>query len=201
MTTKSLLHSSLLDNQYYTSMLVGNDAFVPGTFELLASEVLTSSQASVTFSSLGDYSEYQHLQIWITGRSSRNTTTSDSKLRFNGDSGSNYTWHYMRGDGSVTESAGAGSLDAVRMYQTLTAATNTSGSFATTVLDVLDPFESGKYTTVRFSSGFTGSISRVLLESGTWMNTASLTSMTFSEYYGSSFVAGTSFYLYGLRGA
>ena len=172
-------------------------------YDLLETEILTGSQSSITFSNLASTygTDYQHLQLRMTGRSTRSSTTSDCDFRFNGDSGTNYTWHYMRGDGSVMESAGSGGLDSVRMYQTLTGTTNTSNSFAATVIDILDPFETTKNTTIRFLSGFTGSLNRVLLESGAWLNTDAVTSITLTEYYGSSFVTGSSFYLYGLKGA
>jgi hypothetical protein len=187
-------------------MLAENSVFnpvPPSAYDLLETEILTGSQASVTFSSLGDYATagYQHLQIRMTGRSTRSATNSDFDFRFNGDSGTNYTWHYMRGSGSAMESAGGGGLDSVRGYQTLTGATNTSGSFAATVIDILDPFETTKNTTIRFFTGFTGSLNRVLLESGAWLNTNAVTSITFDEYYGSSFSAGSRFSLYGLKAA
>jgi hypothetical protein len=200
MAIKSFTRSTIENNIFYRSMLAGNDAFDPSSENILAEEVLTSSQASVTFSSLDTLAAgYQHLQIRMTARSTRNATSSDFDFRFNGDSGTNYTWHYMRGSGSAMESAGTGGLDSVRGYQTLTGATNTSGSFAATVIDILDPFETTKNTTIRFFTGFTGSLNRVLLESGVWLNTDAVTSITLDEYYGSNFAAGSRFTLIGLK--
>lgn len=201
MPIKSLSQSSLLSFQKYSSLLAGNTKVSYGAYDLLATEILTSAQSSIVFNNLNSTygGTYQHLQIRMTGRSTRAATNSEFDLRFNGDSGTNYTWHYMRGTGSDTESAGAGGLDSVRMYQTLTGATNTSDSFAATVIDILDPFETTKYTTIRAFTGFTGSLNRVLLESGSWANTDALTSINLTEYYGSNFVAESRFSLYGLK--
>ena len=201
-----LSSSSFGDYQRYLSALAGNSAYVPpvpSAFDLLESEILTSSAASITLSSLGDYSsDYQHLQIRMVGRSTRAATNSEFYLRFNGDTGTNYSQYYMRGSGSATESNNlqTSAADGVRVYQSLTGATFNSDTFAPSVIDINDPFETTKFTTSKIMTGFAGSsLDRVLLEGGLWMSTNSLTSITLDEYYGSSFAAGTRVSLYGLR--
>ena len=194
---KSALQSSLTNDIKYRSMSAGA---VPSNEYLIATTVLTQNEPSVTFDVSALNGVDKHLKIVMTARSTRAATNSDAYLKFNDDTGSNYTQHYMRGDGSVMESAAlqTGAANGIRMYQVATAATNTSNSFAATVLDILDPFNSSKNTTAKFLSGFTGSINRVLLESGSWMNTAALTSISITEYYGSSFTIGSRFSLYGV---
>jgi hypothetical protein len=107
----------------------------------------------------------------------------------------------MRGSGSAMESANlqTSATQGVRVYQGLTGATSGTGTYAASVIDILDPFDTNKNTTIRVLTGFTGAINRVLLESGLWMNTDAITSITFDEYYGSSFAAGSRFSLYGLK--
>jgi hypothetical protein len=185
-------------------MLAGNTKVSYGAYDLLETEILTGSQGEITFSSLGDYSsDYKHFQIRIAARSIRSSTSSDFYLRFNADTGANYAQHYMRGDGSAMESAAlqTSGTQGVRVYQGLTGATSGTGTYAASVIDILDPFDTNKNTTIRVLTGFTGAINRVLLESGLWMNTDAITSITFDEYYGSSFAADTRISLYGLKGA
>jgi hypothetical protein len=201
MTTKSLLHSSLLDNQYYTSMLVGNAGYVPSTEDILAEELLASSQASVTFSSLDTLAAgYQHLQIRMTVRSTRSDTDSLFYMQFNGDTGSNYSMHNLRGTGSNVDSDWVSQYypSGIIIYTGLPGATQTAGSFGANVIDILDPFNSSKNTTTRNLNGQTGSFNRISLESGVWLNTNSLTSITFDDVFG-SFAQYSRFTLIGLK--
>jgi len=187
---------------YYSSMLAGNDAFSDSDEDILAETVLTSSQAEVTFSSLNTLAAgYQHLQIRAIIRTTRNANNSNYYLRFNGDTGANYAQHYMRGNGSAMESNNlqTSGTEGVYVYQGATSATSGTGTYAASVIDILDPFDTNKYTTTRILTGFTGAINRVLLESGLWMDTDAITSITLDEYYGSSFAAGSRFTLIGMK--
>lgn len=174
-----------------------------GSYDLLATEILTSSQASVTFSSLGDYAaDYQHLQIRMTARSTRSSTDSYLHIRFNGDTAYNYSSHYLVGTGSSVVSGGdiAAYEDGILDINFLTANTATADSFGASVVDVLDPFETTKYITTRTLSGQASSNFQQLgLSSGSWRNTASLTSITLDDALGASFAADSRFSLYGLK--
>lgn len=196
-----LTKTSLGTYQRYLSALAGNDVFVAsGDQDILATETLTSNQASVTFSSLDTLaSGYKNLQIRMAARSTRAADNSDFDLRFNSDSGTNYSWHYMRSTGSAVESAGSGSIDSVRMYQTLTGASSAANSFGVSVIDILEPFETTKNTTVRAITGMQGTLNRVLMQTGSWYNTNAVTSITLTDYYGSSFISGSTFSLIGLK--
>jgi len=72
--------------------------------------------------------------------------------------------------------------------------------YAGFVTDILDPFETSKYTTTRTLSGTTDGGNRVYLTSSNWRNTAALTSMQIINESG-SFTTGSRFSLYGLRSA
>ena len=172
-------------------------------FDLLETQVLDATTATVTDSYLTtDASNYQHLQIRYSARSTRGSTTDDFYVRFNGDTGANHSQHYIRGSGTATESANlqTSAIDGVFQYQALTGSTNTATSFAAGVIDILDPFETTKYKTTRTRTGFTGSLSRILFESGLWMSTDAVTSITLDGYLG-NFVADSRFSLYGIKAA
>jgi hypothetical protein len=122
-------------------------------------------------------------------------------VQFNADTGSNYNYHYLHGTGSAVNSGATfgGYPSGIVDINFLPAATAPSNSFGVATLDILDPFETSKYTTARTLSGQSGSsYSRIGLTSGAWRNTASLTSITFDDIFG-SFVTGSRFSLYGLK--
>ena len=70
--------------------------------------------------------------------------------------------------------------------------------YSPVILDILDPFVSSKNTTIRSLAGKAQTNPLIHMESGFWMNTAAVTSITIDGDY-SSFVAGSRFSLYGLR--
>ena len=205
MTTKSLLHSSLLDNQYYTSMLVGNDAYEPSTEDILAEVVLASSQASVTFSSLDTLAAgYQHLQIRAVSRNDRNVgyTLGDVFLRVNGATSAYYS-HYLRGNGSTVSSNGF-SPPAGMVAYTNPSAPAPANIFAGAVIDILDPFNSSKNTTIRSLAGVhtggtgTGDDNIAELYSGLYNATTAVSSLQLIADAG-NLLAGSRFTLIGLK--
>jgi hypothetical protein len=171
-----------------------------GDYELIESYILGSSQSSVVFSSLGSYSStYKHLQLRIVGRTDRSGEPGDVlTMRLNGDSGSNYAYHYLSGNGSsVVSLSGSASQTEMWLWR-LAGNTATANSFGALVLDLLDVYAT-KNKTVRGLSGITGNLNEVYLGSGLWNSTASLTSISLDQL-GSNFVSGSRFSLYGMKG-
>ena len=181
----------------------GASAASAGSFDLLETQVLGSNAASVTFSSLSTYaSTYKHLQIRFTARSTNSGTASDGLwLQFNGDTGANYAWHRLEGNGS-TVTSGAGTSSTWMLMAVAPRSGNTANIFSSGVCDVLDAFESTKNKTIRSLNGLTGTGNPgVFLNSGFRNNTAALTSMTLLPDAGQSFTASSRFSLYGLKGS
>lgn len=172
-----------------------------GSYDLIQSEILTGSQASVTFDVTGLGSNYQHLQIRYVVRSGIADVVDELFVYLNGDSGANYSNHYLRGNGSTVSSNAQ--TNASRIYDwgnTITGNTAPSNSFGVGVMDILDPFETTKYTTIRIlgASPYAASAGYIALNSGSWRNTAAITSIQF-DLPASSFVSGSRFSIYGLR--
>lgn len=164
-----------------------------GSYDLLATEILTSTQSSVTFSSIP--SGYQHLQI-------RNVASVDGaadgsvRLRLNGDTGNNYSRHFLYGNGSSV-----GSVAATSVAEMPIGAVNVSTTgFGAGVTDILDAFNTSKYTTIRSLYGIKTSESLIYLASGNWRNTAAITSLTIFPTSG-NFIAGSRFSIYGIKAA
>jgi hypothetical protein len=159
-------------------------------FDLLQTEILTGSQASVTFSDLNSTygSIYQHLQIRMVGNGNEAT------LRFNGvtTSGS-YKDHRLFGlNGSV--SSGTVYTDKIL----LGAMGVDTDQFAATVVDILDPFSTDKNTTIRALSGRPRASNAIVqLISGLFISTNAITSIEISDSV--NFTTGSRFSLYGLK--
>ena len=177
-------------------------AAAPGDYDLLETTILGSAASSVTFSSLATYaSDYKHLQLRLVARTDRNQASDSSLMRFNGDSGSNYSWHSLLvADTSAVLSEGFASQTLMRSGR-LSGSPTTANVFAASVIDILDPYSTTKNTTIRVSDGFMAATSNwVGLGSGAWYNTSALTSITLDQVFGTNFVAGSRFSLYGIKG-
>ena len=197
MAIKSLQHSSLTDNIFYRSMLAGNTAYDPSDEDILAEEVLTSSQASVTFSSLDTLAAgYQHLQIrYVAGNTNVATDFDNVIMRFNSDAGANYAHHRLWGTGSVNSYA---SSSQTQMLGGLVSR-GSSTAFAANVIDILDAFETTKNKTIRVLTGGTNSSQNVIgLNSGLWISTSAVTTILLSNFE-NTFRVGSRFTLIGLK--
>jgi len=170
-----------------------------GDYELIETVILGTSQASVSFSSLGTYSStYKHLQIRGAARIDRNTTFGSLSLTFNSDTGNNYAVHTLDGNGSSVGSGGSSSIPRTYDIVITSGLQNTANSYGGFVADILDVYAT-KNKTIRAFSGFTGGNQNVRLGSGLWNSTASVTSIQVVGEVG-NIVAGTRLSLYGIKG-
>lgn len=182
----------------YRSMLAGNDAYIPTSFESIASNTLTSNTASVTFSSISG--TYQHLQLRINARTDRSAVDDFLLVRFNSDTGSNYTYHILRGNGSAVTAVG-GTSQASIDAPWVSAASASADMFGSVIIDIHDYASSTKYKTTRTVSGYdqNGSGS-IRLSSGLWLNTNAITSISIAPGLGTNLVNKSTFALYGIKG-
>ena len=171
------------------------------TFEPIGTVLLTNNQASITFTLPSNAATtYKHLQLRMTARTSTSATNEDVWLRFNGDStAANYIYHGLYTTGSATGAETSSTASGARIAQAA-GATDTASAFSVSIVDILDAFSSTKYKTVRTLEGSSSSQIRIFLASNLWMSTATPTSLTLVGGSGGSFVAGSRFSLYGVRG-
>jgi hypothetical protein len=170
-------------------------------YELIATNILGTAQSSFTFSNLGDYSSsYKHLQLRMVYKSDRANNSDAVFMRLNGDTGTNYSSHVLGANPPSAPFSGSDtSLNAMDQFYT---AANSSTGFGAAVLDFLDAYDTSKYKTRRFlaSTGLADGFAGVQLGSGSWRNTAAITSITLVPRYGSNWVANSRFSIYGIRG-
>ena len=167
-------------------------------YDLLETQVLTSSASSVTFTGLGSYTDYKHLQIRALGRSSDSYGAVSGWIILNGDTTSGvYGAHYLAGYGSSVTSNGWTSNKA-DLYGWF-GATNTANAFTALITDIYDFSSTTKKTTMRTLTGAEGSsFDNIELRSHSYNSTDAITSIQL-VVSASNFVAGSRFSLYGVQ--
>lgn len=207
MPNKSLSRSGLLTYQKYSSLLVGNDPYeLPGqSYQLLSSQVLASSAATVEFANIfSSYSaEFDQLEVRYVARSSTTDVVDDLYIYINSDTASNYANHRMRGaTGEVATNASStyGSIYDGGYANTGNGAP--SGSYGAGIISIVDPFSSNKFTTFSTLGGgmYASAIGYVSLNSAAYLTTDVIDNIKFDLRLG-SYMAGSRFSLYGLKKA
>jgi hypothetical protein len=144
---------------------------------------------------------YKGLRFTGLVRSGTASTSTNAGIRFNGDSGANYS-------GERIQSAGTGLAATGVITQTGLNLLSVSGSTAVAggagALDLLIPFPDNTtfhkqmtgQTTNRAANTAAGQV--VTSVGGSWLNTAAITSLTFYDIGGANFVAGSQIAVYGI---
>ena len=167
-------------------------------YESIATVNVTSAQTSINFTSIP--STYKHLQI--RGILLNSSGTDNLSVRFNSDTGANYSGHQLQGDGASASTTNQFN----RVYVPLMGLiTNTSLYPFVTVIDILDYQSTNKNKTIRGLSGQDGNASgtatdwRIQLSSGAWYNSS--TAITSISILVPTYTIGqySSFALYGIK--
>lgn len=186
----------------YASQISGHLWAPSGAYDSIATTTVgAGGAASITFSSIP--STYTHLQIRGIGK--WDTTANDIssiQWQLNGDTGSNYAYHYVRGSGSATSATGVASqTNAISSSSMPTNNSSYANMFGAVVFDLLDYTNTSKYKTIRTLSGVDtngGTYGYINFSSGLWMNTSAVTSITVK--LDGSMAQYSQFALYGVKG-
>lgn len=199
--TKLSSGSSFTNLQKYDSFLAGNPSYVPPSFESIATFTATGSEQSFSFTSIP--STYKHLQLRSMYRDT-NTTGYQAYLRIdiNNDYNNVYNDHWTYGTGaSALTSSGSGSSTYVR-YAGYNSSDGNANTFGVSIIDILDYASTSKFKTFRCYSGADNNngIGGLALTSNLYRSTSAIT--TLSVYReNDAFAAGSTFALYGIKGA
>jgi hypothetical protein len=164
---------------------------MPGTYEPIATHTIPSATASYTFSSIP--ATYTDLILIMNGKA---TGTANALIRFNGDTGSNYSYTFLTGDGSSPTTGRASSVTSILL--------NYYGYFETgyttnMIVQIQNYTNTTTYKTIlsRANNAVNGTAAII----GLWRATpAAINSMTIIT--GSNlFDVGTTFTLYGIKAA
>jgi hypothetical protein len=179
---------------------------VTNSYESIATvSVGGGGSSTISFTSIP--STYKHLQIrWIAQTNRGTFGFDDLKFNFNSDTGSNYTFHTVYGNGASAVADNAINANAARMYNG--AGTQVSGAWwASGVADLLDYADTNKFKTMRtlvgcdLNGNSPGTLhGRMDLFSNLYRSTTAISSITIASDTASTFQNYTQFALYGIKG-
>jgi hypothetical protein len=158
------------------------------TYEAIATQTLGSAAASVTFSSIP--STYTDLIVVINGAANANA---NGQIQFNGDTGTNYSFTWLSGDGSSAQSGRSTSTTRILLNYYGYFGTGYSTNMIAQVQNYSNT-TTNKTVLVRGNNASNGTAAVV----GMWANTAAITSVTITTG-SSTFTAGNTFTLYGIK--
>ena len=193
MAVERLSQASIGTLNKYSSMMAGS-AFLTD-FQLISTQLISSTTATVTFSGISQ--SYRHLQVRVAVRSDAAAEADAVIFNFNGDTGTNYSFHSLMGTGSsvVSNATVSGTYG---LGNNIPAATATTNSFGASIIDILDYSSTTKNKTTRSLGGMnsaTTSYARFI--SSAWLSTAAITSIVLKPTGTNNFVAGSRISLYG----
>ena len=161
------------------------------TYEPIATTTLGSAQASVTFSSIsGSYTDL------VLVLSVKGSTANFPSLRFNGDSGSNYSRTILTGDGSTASSTRGFNENSANINYN--AQTSSSEFNYNSITHIQNYSNSTTYKTqiTRANQAALGTDAIVTL----WRNTNAITQIDCITNTG-NYASGSTFTLYGILAA
>jgi hypothetical protein len=169
------------------------------TYKLISSVTVGSGgAANIDFTSIP--STYTDLCIKLSSRCAAGTTNETGTLRFNSDSGSNYSARRLQGTGSVAQSASFTSTTSIySFYPNLTSSTSDTFSNA----EIYIPNYAGstqKSISSDSVSENNATAADAFLTAGLWTGTVAITSISMGLFSG-SFAQYSTAYLYGISNA
>lgn len=164
---------------------------MPVTYETIATTTLSSATSTITFSSIAN--SWTDLRLSFTGYKA---VGAQLYLRFNGDTGSNYSYTDLVTDGSTISSGRGSSTQIVMHYNGFD---TTSATFVP--IDILSYANTSVYKTLLFGWNATRDVSEGYnkYSVGLWRSTSAITSLQFRS--DDTMGVGTTVTLYGIKNA
>ena len=160
------------------------------TYEKIATNTLGSSAASITFSSIsGAYTDLVLIVSPLTA------TIDNVTIQYNGDTGSNYSWTTVGGNGTAASShRGSNDSNPYTQYQSGVDTTRSN-----VIINVMNYSNTTTYKTAicRGNNTGYGTDATVVL----WRNTNAITSILLTTRGSYNFTSGSTFTLYGIKAA
>ena len=157
------------------------------TYDLLDSVTLSSSASSVTFSSIDQ--SYRDLVLVVEG-SSTSGFARGMGAQFNNDTGSNYNYVSMTGDGSSASSSSVSNNSSIGVFGRLAA----SGGKAINIIQIMDYSATDKHKSCLSRTNNAASDTNAV--ASRWASNSAITEIDLLP--GSSLESGSTFYLYGV---
>lgn len=168
---------------------------MPKTYEPIATTTLGSSQTTVTFSSVsGSYTD-----LVLVASFSLANSVYQPILRFNSDTGSNYSATALSGNGSSAVSSRHTNQNGIYVNP----GAGTGSTLAQPLIWICNIMNYANTTTYKTAvNRFNNAGNIVNAEVGLWRNTAAITTVSLTAESGSGdFQSGSTFTLYGILAA
>jgi hypothetical protein len=155
------------------------------TYDLLASTTLATATSSVTFSSI----DQSYGDLILVCEASGTSSVMIIGIQFNSDTGSNYSYVSMEGNGSATSST-SGTQTLIRHSDGIG-----SGAFGLATFSIFDYSVTDKHKSVLLR--FNNAEDSTEAKAARWANTNAITSIT-ALTTANQFAAASTFNLYGV---
>ena len=164
---------------------------MPATYEPIATTTLGSAAASITFSSIA--SSWTDLRVVLVSQAA---SQDNSVIQFNNDTGTNYSWTQLYGDGGSASSA-----NNTGDTKILLGVYTTSPRFGLSTADIFSYAGSTYKTVLATASGDENGSGIIRRNVGLWRSTLVITSIKLLNGGGANFATGTTATLYGIKNA
>jgi len=168
------------------------------TYTLIASNTLSAPAATVTFSGIPN--TYTDLLLKYSARGDNGGISYDAAyLRFNGVTSSSYSnSNLFVNNATVYSNLGTGTT--IEGLMDTNGSTSTANTFSNTEIYIPYYLSTTLKPTSRIGAVETNASSTYLgIQAGLFNNSSAITSLLLGIVYSSNFVAGSSFYLYGIK--
>jgi hypothetical protein len=169
---------------------------MPATFEPIASTVLTATTASVIFSSIPQ--TFTDLVLVITGTSTLNGDA--PQLRFNNDTGLNYSHTDINGSGTTTVTQRQSGRGYIYSMGNNTAMSSTTSNVSNVIIQVMNYSNTTTHKTVLSrANAANGTYAGTAAIAGLWRSTAAINRIDLTAYTSYFWNIDCTFSLYGIR--
>ena len=171
---------------------------MPKTYEPIATNTLGSAATDITFSSIP--STYTDLVLVTATFGSRAANADSLAIRFNSDTGSNYSYTYIIGDANGAASGRASSQTNIWCGNF---SSNNVANPSPIIIQIQNYANTTTFKTVlaRQNAIAGGGYTSTGINVGLWRSTTAINSITVRSETGSNFSAGSTFTLYGIKAA
>ena len=161
------------------------------TYEPISTTTLTGTQANISFSSLGSYTD-----LILVCNPINTSAGSDIGLQFNSDTGNNYSATWVNGNGTSAVSSSIASYSYTPVLQPVSGQSTVYSGQA--IIQIMNYRNSTTYKSVL--TRYDDAAKSTGAEIGLWRSTAAITSLLMKPGTG-SFASGSTFTIYGILAA
>ena len=171
---------------------------MPSTYQLISSNVLTSSAASVTFSSIP--ATFTDLVVRLSVRSSRSANNDGILYTLNSDTSAIYSETVLENYGGSASSSRSSAQTGFSL-NAINASTSTANTFTSIELYLPNYLSTTSKPISYFGTKENNSSTNNAIDAiaDLYRNTTAITSVTFAPVTGPNWLSGSSFYLYGIK--